>query len=115
MTLAGLKGISRSCSELSLQLRIVSTSASTHSHVMMLNPSISKLTLNVEFVAISDGAFQENSDGVRKSLDSLVAKGGKRVDAVLVAFDLDVLLYLREWVCAFHLWIGSVYLIEIIY
>jgi hypothetical protein len=55
MTLAGLKGISRSYSELSRQLRIVSTSASKRFR------SISH-TFDVEFITVSDCTLQKNSD-----------------------------------------------------
>jgi hypothetical protein len=56
MTLAGLKGISRSFSELSLQLRIVSTSASIKIYKTYLR------TLDVEFIAVSDGTLEKHSD-----------------------------------------------------
>ena len=50
MTLAGLKGISRSYSELSRQLRIVSTSASKRFRSL-------SFTFDVEFITVSDGTL----------------------------------------------------------
>jgi hypothetical protein len=56
MTLAGLKGISRSYSELSRQFRMVSTSDSNKRFRSL------SFTFDVEFITISDGTLQKYSD-----------------------------------------------------
>ena len=81
MTLAGLNGISRSSSELSFQLRIVSISDSINENYTsrlrfmdVLNKMEISFTLNAEFIAVSDCTFKKNSDRIWESLNSLVGK-----------------------------------------
>ena len=65
------------------------------------------LTLNVEFIAISDSTLEQHSDRVGEGLDSVISEGGERVVCVLLVIYLQVFLYLGEGVRTFHSSIDS--------
>ena len=60
ITRAGLKGTSISCSEVSFQLRMFSTSAAKRYFVK----EDRCLTLDVEVITVTDGRLEEHTDAV---------------------------------------------------
>jgi hypothetical protein len=98
MTLAGLKGISKSCSELVCQLRMVSMSVSNREGVNRNHV----FTLHIVLITVPDGTLQQHSDGEGQGLHSLVVKSRQGVVVEVVAFDVDIFFAVFEWVSFFH-------------
>jgi hypothetical protein len=87
MTLAGLNGISTLYGAFFSQSRIVSMSASKFAVRLLL-----LLTLDSELVAVSDGALQEDSNGVGQLLKSWVIERLKIVVVIGLISDGEILV-----------------------